>query len=331
MPKTPPRRSGPARRAPPCTSIELAEVRHGSRAGQRGCSTSAAAAAPALPPQEGSKKGSGDRSISRPCFARIRNRPACSSHASLATCPCTHCRAAAGSGRPSGAAKRSRTLCGGRTLRGILDPLRGNPWRPRFRAPSRSGPARYPAPDRGRYSGATPLASRRRRSAPPVPPPGRAPGRAAQETAPARAIPSAYHPGPARPATRQTRCPTQTYGVTLPPSRRHVIVRGRSVKQKVMRLVLLIILAAVAGVAALLAFFILVDALLLLFWKLRSCPRCRQRLAFTGWELWSLNISSRAMRHSCEVNGRRVDRPRVVAACRRCSFEIAIREAPVFD
>jgi hypothetical protein len=41
--------------------------------------------------------------------------------------------------------------------------------------------------------------------------------------------------------------------------------------------------------------------------------------------------SSPALRHSCEVNGHRFDRPRVVAACRRCSFEIAIRKAPVFD
>ena len=91
-----------------------------------------------------------------------------------------------------------------------------------------------------------------------------------------------------------------------------------------------LILGAVVGVAALLAFFILVDALRLLFWKLRSCPRCHQRFAFAGWELGSLNIS-RAMRHSCEVNRHRFDRPRVVAACRRCSFEIAIRKAPVFD
>ena len=118
---------------------------------------------------------------------------------------------------------------------------------------------------------------------------------------------------------------------------RYYVVRDRVgcrplIGPYVMRLGPLIIgvLAAGASVAALFAFFVLIAALRLLLWKLRSCPRCRLRFAFAGWELGNW-CSSPAIRESRDVNGHRFDRPRVVAACRRCSFEIAIRKAPVFD
>lgn len=90
------------------------------------------------------------------------------------------------------------------------------------------------------------------------------------------------------------------------------------------------ILGGFLGMAALSAIFVAIDLIRLLQWKMRSCPRCHHRFAFAGWELGNM-CGSANMLHSCAINGERRSRPWVVASCRYCDFQLAIRKAPVFE
>ena len=63
-------------------------------------------------------------------------------------------------------------------------------------------------------------------------------------------------------------------------------------------------------------------------WKNRRCPRCQGRLAFPGWD-WG-DWHNRTVRHTREVNGEVRASPWVVVRCPHCTFEIAVRKAPLF-
>lgn len=80
-------------------------------------------------------------------------------------------------------------------------------------------------------------------------------------------------------------------------------------------------------------FLTLIEALKLLFWNLRGCPRCGRQWAypkspvnfeFGRWRGGGLS-------HEHEVNGHTFERPWVVATCRHCSFAVRLKKAPVWD
>ena len=103
-----------------------------------------------------------------------------------------------------------------------------------------------------------------------------------------------------------------------------------------MRLIIAILVGVFAAFAlgfCIMGFLTLIEALKLLFWNLRGCPRCRSHWAFpkspVNFEFGRWRGGG--LSHECEVNGHTFERPWVIATCRHCSFAVRLKKAPVFE
>src|SRR4051794_33437482 len=134
--------------------------------------------------------------------------------------------------------------------------------------------------------------------------------------------------------TRRWSGPRRRY--TLLAVDRRACAAAAAQRHYVMRL----LTAIAVGIAAMFALgfclmvlLTLIEAMKLLFWNLRGCPRCRRLWAFpkspVNFEFGRWRGGG--LSHECEVNGHTFERPWVIATCRHCAFAVRLKKAPVFD
>ena len=89
--------------------------------------------------------------------------------------------------------------------------------------------------------------------------------------------------------------------------------------------------ALILGAAVVVAIVLLIgiELVKLVRWKLRRCPRCRQRLAFPGWD-WG-EWHNRSVRHKTRVRGKPRSETWACVICPHCAYPIPDRRLVLFS